>query len=276
MIKEGLQASIIMVISTMGILLIFGGGMGLIEKWNNRYIQKAFGWGGIVITGCIGTVIHELSHFIMCILFRHKVKEIKVFRPLQSKKDGVLGYVNHSYNPYSTYKKVGNFFIGVAPIIVGTIVISLALKWLLLDSYTLLVGQIETVIKLQETGQWLDGGQLKMLGSILIQFMQNLFARQHLRQFEFYIYIVIMYSISTHMSLSREDLKGSLAGAVVLCVLLLIGGFGLYYYDAALFAMISFRMSLYLTLFLSIGIMFAVITLAISFIIFSIKKLVHL
>lgn len=48
MIKEGIYVSTLTVIILFGIMMIMGCLMAQIEKWNNRYIQKAFGWGGII------------------------------------------------------------------------------------------------------------------------------------------------------------------------------------------------------------------------------------
>ncbi|MGO0807158.1 hypothetical protein ACTPEF_24675, partial [Clostridioides difficile] len=42
------------------------------------------------------------------------------FRPIESKNDGILGYVSHSYKKDNLYQSIGNFFIGIAPIIGGT------------------------------------------------------------------------------------------------------------------------------------------------------------
>ncbi|MGO0916500.1 hypothetical protein ACTPEM_26060, partial [Clostridioides difficile] len=42
---------------------------------------------------------------------------------IESKNDGILGYVSHSYKKDNLYQSIGNFFIGIAPIIGGTIMI---------------------------------------------------------------------------------------------------------------------------------------------------------
>jgi hypothetical protein len=46
-----------------------------------------------------------------------------------------LGYVFHSYNRKSIYQTVGNFFIGIAPIISGTAALFLGLYFLLPHSF---------------------------------------------------------------------------------------------------------------------------------------------
>jgi len=60
------------------------------------YIQRNFGWAGYCVFGSVGVTYHELSHLITAVLFRHKITEVRLFRPFQRKADGTLGYVNHS------------------------------------------------------------------------------------------------------------------------------------------------------------------------------------
>src|SRR6185437_12024785 len=69
-----------------------------------------------------GVAIHELGHAFFCLIFRHKIVKMKLFSP---QSDGTLGYVQHSYNPASTYQKFGNFFIGTGPIWFGTLLVYL-------------------------------------------------------------------------------------------------------------------------------------------------------
>lgn len=273
MIKEGIYVSALTVMTLWGMIMIMGYLLAQIEKWNNKYIQKAFGWGGIVLTGCIGTVLHEFSHFIMCILFRHKIKQVKFFRPIQSKKDGVLGYVSHGYNPNSLYQKVGNFFIGIAPVIVGTVVIVWSMKICQPDSYQILFRLIK---QLSSSGHYaiIDDNEKIVKG--VLKWVESLWSKPNLRMYPFYINLVVMYSISTHMSLSKEDLKGAWSGGILLVILLSLFEMVFYCYNPSLCLIISHTMVLYLGLFLGIGILFALITLCISLMIYGLKRLIQM
>ena len=83
-----------------------------------------FGWTGFSVSGFIGVPFHELSHLITALLFGHDVIDFSLYRPIKGRKDGMLGYVNHTYNPNSLYQKIGNFFIGSAPMTFGAILLT--------------------------------------------------------------------------------------------------------------------------------------------------------
>ena len=53
----------------------------------------------------------------MCLSLDTKLKKWYLLQ--KRDENGVLGYVNHSYNPNSIYQQTGNFFIGIAPIFGG-------------------------------------------------------------------------------------------------------------------------------------------------------------
>ena len=53
--------------------------------------------------------------------FKHKINDIKLFNT----KSDTIGYVLHSYDSRSWYQQMGNFFIGVGPIIIGTLIVYL-------------------------------------------------------------------------------------------------------------------------------------------------------
>lgn len=106
----------------LGLFFIFGLILYLFARFTRVTFVKSAGRKlDIFITGWIGTPVHELGHAIFCVLFGHKIKELKLYSP--NAADGTLGFVHHAYNPKSTYQKIGNFFIGAGPIIFGSLVI---------------------------------------------------------------------------------------------------------------------------------------------------------
>ncbi len=99
---------------TIGAIVLFG----FLIAMCNRIFYWNFGRYGRVacyITGAVGTPVHECSHALMCILFGHRITEMKLYQI--GDDEGILGYVSHSYNKRNVYQRLGNFFIGIAPII---------------------------------------------------------------------------------------------------------------------------------------------------------------
>jgi hypothetical protein len=117
----------------LGTIIVVGLVLGFLEKRATAFIYRAFGWKGIAMTAWLGTPVHEFSHALMCGIFRHEIVEIKW---LQLKSgDGTLGYVSHQYNPGSFYQKIGNFFIGTAPVYIGILILSIGMYVLLPETY---------------------------------------------------------------------------------------------------------------------------------------------
>ncbi|MDR3242026.1 MAG: hypothetical protein LBT37_07625 [Lactobacillaceae bacterium] len=70
--------------------------------------------GGKVYLAWLGIIIHELSHAGVALIFGHKIQKISLLQHADG--NGTLGYVQHTWNPKSLYQRMGNFFIGIAPI----------------------------------------------------------------------------------------------------------------------------------------------------------------
>ena len=62
-------------------LLVFAWIIHQIERLTQRRLAERFGWRSIMWTGWLGTPIHELSHAIMCLAFRHRIDEMALFEP---------------------------------------------------------------------------------------------------------------------------------------------------------------------------------------------------
>ncbi|OXX83023.1 hypothetical protein AVM15_13840, partial [Paraclostridium benzoelyticum] len=208
--------------SVLGVFIVFGILLNLIESKNNELIQNSLGINFIVFTGFIGTVVHELSHMLMAFIFNHKIVKVELFRPFKYKEDGVLGYVKHTYNPSSLYQQIGNFFIGIAPMIFGTLFIWILLILFSNDTYKVLTNNIhiDLYIKYLESTDYLKVFSLLINDTLLI--LKSMFSLKYLADFKHLIMLFFIYSIATHMSLSLADLKGSFKGFIVCFIIVFI------------------------------------------------------
>ena len=160
--------------------------MQLLSNSIRKSLAKIFGIQGYIYLTAPGVMIHEIGHAIFCLIFRHKIVEMKLFSP---EEDGTLGYVNHSYNPNSFYQRIGNFFIGTGPIWFGVAVLCL-ISWLLLPDEM----QISDFFSLNFWGRW-----------------------------QSYIWLYLALTISSHITLSPPDLAGSVDGGIAIMATALMG-----------------------------------------------------
>lgn len=82
-------------------------------------LTSQFRW--IVLIVCsLGIIIHEISHLLLALIFRHKIINIDL---VSSNGDQLSGFVETSYETRSKYQKVGVFFVSVAPAIIPPILL---------------------------------------------------------------------------------------------------------------------------------------------------------
>ena len=141
-----------------------------------------------------GVAVHELSHAFFCLVFRHRIVEMKLFSP---QADGTLGYVNHSYDPSNRFQRIGNFFIGTGPIWGGVFIL-----WLL--SILLLPGRIYSA----------DGA--------FADFLRAIFSISFWGRWQSWLWLYLFLSIGSHITLSPPDIKGAADGILVLIASVLI------------------------------------------------------
>ena len=262
MIISSFKASIFLTLLTTGLFLLFGYIYSIIEKRNTRYILSTFGSFGILFTGIIGTAVHEISHLIMCFIFHHKVSDFQLFNFKGYKYEETLGYVSHRYNENSLYQKAGNFFIGMGPIIFGTLFIMISFKLLLPDKFDL--------VNINRFSSYINNISLQNLILLLIYLFKALFLSlfniHNLSNIKFYIFIYLMICVSTHISLSKKDFENSSTGILSLFIIFFLISFicTLLNLNSLLNIFVSYI--LYLFIFLSIGLIFSFISLFISFV----------
>ena len=211
-------------VSIVGIIYLFGFAVwGLNRVFYNMLGGRAHGI--CVATGFIGTPVHELGHAIFCLLFLHRITDISLFSP--SAKDGVLGYVNHAYNKRNVYHQIGNFFIGVGPILFGSAVLFLLMYFLSPDMFSSITSGIGNGAELSAGAVFTAGKDM-----LVAMFKESDFAS--LKQWVFFILAAL---ITLHMSLSPADMKGSAVGTGYIAILLLLINVVFYMIPIPIFSM---------------------------------------
>ncbi|TGY42077.1 hypothetical protein E5347_10090 [Clostridium sartagoforme] len=258
-LKELLIITIFEIVCLVGSIVVVGFILGFFRERSIKNFYKAFGRKSIYITGFIGVPIHELSHAIVAIIFRHEITEIKLFKP--SSEDNTLGYVKHRYNTKSIYQQIGNFFIGIAPILGGTISIGILMYFLIPSVYNVFMSTILNNIN-----------QVNLINVVLSfkELTKLVFTLDNFKNVEFIIFILLAICISSHISLSKADIKGASKGLFsMFLILIILNLLGITKY-VSINMIISYNMLIINILF--IAIIFSFITYMISLIISSIFK----
>lgn len=197
------------VILTVGVILLCGLTVELCARLFSRLIGR--GSGAVFdLTAVIGTPVHELGHAAMCLLFGHRIERMRLWSPRAA--DGVYGFVEHSYNHRNPWSRLGNLFIGLGPIFSGLLVLWLMLRFCfpapwasyLVTSRQMLAGAPSLRSLLEQSVSLLLG----MLSAFRTDWIRSL------------IGLLVMLSVSLHVRLSWQDVKGS-AGAFPLYLLLM-------------------------------------------------------
>lgn len=269
MILSILWSSLAAFISLTGGLVLCGFILGYLERLSNTNMIRAFGLKGIYVTAWIGTPIHELSHAAMCLIFGHKVTGIKLFQRRDA--NGTIGYVTHAYNPNSLYQRIGNLFIGTAPLIGGGLAILLFGRILLPDIFKQVITLIFSRGKVL---QWTDpAGWPDYWHQFTVAFT-IMFSGIRPADYRFWLFTILAICIASHMSLSMEDVRGAASGAGALMLLIVIANIISAVLDPALgrqgMSLIG-QLNAFLLFMMGLAVFFSIIKLLISGMIFSLR-----
>lgn len=204
------------IIFTVGVIAIFGLLIALCRRTFCRILGDT-GAKIILVTGAVGTPIHELSHALMCIIFGHKIVGIKLYQP--NSDDGTLGYVNHTFNPKNPYHQIGNFFIGIAPILCGSGVLLLLMYLLVPGVYSGVMSELQFATLLST--DFFDISTYEGYFDLFLGIVSEIFGFTNTGNVFWWIFIVLALMISSHMELSTADIKGGAKGFAMIAVLLL-------------------------------------------------------
>ncbi len=193
---------------TLGTLTLCGLAVRLCSHSFSRLLGSSSGTV-FDVTAIVGTPVHEIGHALMCLLFGHRIEKVKLLS--LGAKNGVYGYVNHSYNRRNPWARLGNLFIGVGPIFSGMAVVVLAL-WICFPNawgnylaagtaldltFESIVHQIFSIFRLIPAG-----------------FAENMWRSL--------AGLIIILSVCLHISLSPQDIESSLSALPIYAILVLI------------------------------------------------------
>lgn len=200
----------------VGVIITAGFILDILRNATLKNFRKSTGGKLIVLTAMIGVPIHELGHLIFAIIFRHKIIKVRL---LQFKRnESTMGYVEHSYNPLSIYQQIGNFFIGIGPIIGGTLSIILLMKFLLPPLYKQFIDLSILNLNIKNLDIRLFIDIMYSYGKIMV----NMVSLENLRNLNFIVFIILSICIFSHISLSKADIKGAFKGLFVFYILVVI------------------------------------------------------
>ncbi|WP_205178312.1 hypothetical protein [Neobacillus cucumis] len=264
---QTLLVSFIEMLYLVGGMIVVGFILGALERLSNSYLTRAFGPKGVMVTAWIGTPIHEIGHLIQCFIWGHRVSRVRLLQ--LNHPSGILGFVEHHYNPNSMYQQVGNFFIGLGPIFSGIGSLILGMYFLVPQSFLAFKTEVEQHIQFQQ----LDLTLLKTFWESISIICKSLFTIENLINPLFWLFLIMAFSISSHIALSKADIKGSARGlSTIFIVLVLLNIISrLLNWDTYDLIVKLAGYNTYVLAFSSIAILFSFITLLISILLFIIK-----
>ncbi|KWU14998.1 hypothetical protein AEM00_04540, partial [Lactobacillus crispatus] len=153
------------------------------------------------IVGFLGIVVHEASHYLANKIFGHQVLKVILWRmPKKNDNNLRLGEVDSSFDLNSTYQKLGNAFVGIAPIFGCTIILLIIMKIIFPNLILSSVNIANLLVNEQGNINFhnLDLAIIKMISSV---------QTSPLRFWQLVLLLVAMISISLGFDLSDADLE---------------------------------------------------------------------
>lgn len=164
-----------------------------------------------VAFGMLGSTIHEIAHALAAAIFGHRIRQ---FRPLVLNPNApVLGYVAHEYSQGNLYNYLGLFFIGIAPVLFGPLVIFLASYMLFYDEIGLFLRSLA----------FDPDGPTSVVGHVLAssaRFLGFLFSPRHLLDWRLYVFLYIAFAVGSSVRLSPPDIRAARLGCITFIILL--------------------------------------------------------
>jgi hypothetical protein len=206
---------------------IFGLLIHFISQLTFKSLANAFGPWGTYFVAWLGTPVHELGHALFCLIFMHKIEEIRFFKPDQN--TGTLGYVYHKWNPKNPWQVLGNFFIGIGPMVLGCAALFALFYFLIPDSSRVWDSIISSVNSLGANAS--VGDYFAVFRDSILSIFNIIFISSNLHAWQFWVFLYLSICIASNVRLSWGDVKGSFSGLgcivlpfLILNLILLLAG----------------------------------------------------
>ena len=150
----------------------------------------------------------------MCRVFQHRIDEMALFEP--DRDSGRLGYVKHSFKKGNWFQELGNFFIGLAPLIGGSIALALLL-WVFYRN--------AASSAIASANGDSSGDLMVQMWSVVSALCSNILTIENFATLRFWTFIYLVLCVGSHMAPSWSDYQGASRGVILFGAILIVGVF---------------------------------------------------
>lgn len=200
-------------------ILVLGLIMHLISQQIEKQTVAIIGMHGyLYLFGWLGTAVHELGHLIFALIFGHQISNVKLFS--FNANNPQQGYVKHSFNKKNIYQNLGNFFIGIGPIllggsalfIIGFFMFDVNFKDIIINNLN--PSKLSVTESIFHVFTSIYDGLMSTIKSIVYQ--------PNAAWWKYLLFFYLLFSIGSAISLSQSDIKGSFSGLLLFVALILV------------------------------------------------------
>jgi len=207
-VKDLVLATLGQMASLFAGFFIFGLLIQFVSQLSFRSLLNAFGSKGTYLVAWLGTPIHELGHALFCLIFGHRIEDMQLFKP--DPNTGTLGYVYHTWNPKNPWHVLGNFFIGIGPIVIGCAALFALFYFLIPDSPQVWDSIVGGASQLEDGAS--VGSYFTVFGDTTLAIIRHIFNVANFSTWQFWVFLYLSICVASNIRLSWSDFKHSLAG----------------------------------------------------------------
>jgi hypothetical protein len=217
-IKDLLIATLGQILSLFGGIFIIGLLIHFFSQLTFKSLGRAFGSSGTYFVAWLGTPIHELGHALFCLIFMHRIEKVEFFNP--DPVSGTLGYVAHRWNRRNPWAVLGNFFIGVGPVILGCFALFVTFYFLIPNSSGVWSSVMVRVSEIEKG--YSVGSYLTILGNSAFAMVRLIFTVDNLTGWRFWVFCYLSICVASNIRLSLSDIKGAISGSGLIILFFLV------------------------------------------------------